>query len=797
MHNPTKLLANESLILFKALSNYAQVNTNGTSNHAIDCISDNSPKSHLPEILFITSYPPRECGIATYSHDLLHAWQQQFNQSFSVKVCALENGEATGAYVYPNEVKYILHTDNLKQYYHLADSINNDENLQIIMVQHEFGLYGGVNGEYLVRFLSSINKPIISTFHTVLPRPNEAQKKIIQNIITLSAKIIVMTQNAATILAATYGAPDNKITIIAHGTHLTAMGNKQEKKAKKHLGNRTVLSTFGLLSSGKCIETALDALPAIVAEFPEVVYLIIGKTHPNVIKREGENYRNLLFEKVIALELQNNVRFINKYLVLSELQEYLQLTDIYLFTSKNPDQAVSGTFAYAMAGGCPVISTPIPHATEMLNEAGVIIDFQNIRQLAAATIQLLSNPALLQQMRLNALHKMRPTAWQNAAIAHCQLVLSVVSKPTPATLKYAFPPISLQHVKRLTTNMGMIQFANISLPDLQSGYTLDDNARALIAVTRHFAMTGEQTDLYLMEAYLNLILHCQQPLGNFYNYVDADGHFFEKNDHENLEDANGRAIWALGELIAQHHALNELFTQRAHNSIQLSLCYIATMKSPRAVAFALKGLYHRNMVQPSEILRKTIVQFADNLVSKYNSVSDAGWQWYEEYLTYGNSVLPEAVLYAYLTTGNPMYLSISKQSFNFLLSIIFQNGHIRVVSNQGWHIKGQPTSQFGEQPIDVAYTILALGLFYDTFHEPHYLLKMEQAFSWFLGKNHLQQIMYNPSSGGCYDGLEEKHINLNQGAESTVSYLLARLMVEKYALAIHQQTTVNNLFANA
>lgn len=465
---------------------------------------------------------------------------------------------------------------------------------------------------------------------------------------------------------------------------------------------------------------------------------------------------------------------------LEELQSYLSQTTIYLFTSKDRYQAVSGTFAYAMASGCPIISTPIPHAKEMLtNGAGLIVDFQDAKQLAETTIQLLSNSMILQEMKLNGLHKISPTAWQNSAIAHIELIEKNVHAKGKV-LYYSLPPISQKHIKRLTTNKGIIQFASVANPDYSSGYTIDDNARALIAVTKHYQLNKDLNDLQLIKIYLQFIIFCQQKDGSFLNYVDINEQFLAKNKDENLEDANGRAIWALGEFLSYENIVeNELF-RKVEAAFDKSIYKIPGFKSPRAIAFAIKGLYLYNHLRKDELIKLLITSLADDLVSKYRGVSDDKWKWFEDYLTYANSVLPEAMLYAYLNDNSILFKTIAIDSFNFLLSVQFQNNQIKVISNQGWHIKGKQSNQFGEQPIDVAYTIMTLSLFYDTLKDKTYLEKMVIAFNWFLGANHLHQIIYNPCTGGCYDGLEEKHINLNQGAESTVSYALSRLTIEKY-----------------
>ncbi len=769
----SKIINSASSMLFKDFVRVA--NAIVADNNLVDEIALADSESLLPEILFITSYPPRECGIATYSYDLIKTINEKFGESFSLTVCALEaNGEQND---YGNEVKHILRTTVPEQYDQLAFELNANKNLKMIFIQHEFGLFGGEYGNFLLPFLSAINKPVITTFHTVLPNPDASRKKVVEAIAELSQSVVAMTKNSAQILEGDYDIRKEKISIIQHGTHLVSSFNNNDKKFNHSLKGRLVLTTFGLLSSGKSIETALDALPAIIKEFPNVIYLIIGKTHPGIVKHEGEKYREFLFEKVGELKLQNHVRFINEYLSIGDLLAYLQRTDIYLFTSKNPHQAVSGTFAYAMSCGCPIVSTPIPHAKEMMDGAGIIFDFQNSKQLATATIKLLADPALMYQMRMKALHKISPTSWQNSAIAHIELCMKHLAEKN-ISLKYSIPEISLTHIKKLTTATGMIQFSDIATPDIETGYTLDDNARALISVTKHFEITGDITDLTLIDTYLNFIILCQQPNGSFLNYVDHHGNFFEKNSNENLEDSNGRAVWALGEFISHHKLFHKDIIKKAETAIKKSLSHISTFHSPRAMAFAIKGLCFYELYKANTELREQIILMADNLVSKYRGVSDKNWQWFEEYLTYANSVLPEALLYAWLSTGNEIFKSIASSSFDFLLNHIFKNGKIKVVSNNGWHLKGMVSNNFGEQPIDVAYTILALSKFYSVFNVESYLQKMNDAFTWFLGNNHLHQIIYNPCTGGCYDGLEEKHINLNQGAESTLSYLIARITNE-------------------
>lgn len=730
----------------------------------------------LPAILFITSYPPRECGIATYSQDLIVALNNKFSTSFSIRICPIES--ETEKHEYPGNVKYILNVDDANWFTSLATSINNDDNIRIVIIQHEFGFFEKKEEEF-VQFLDRLTKPVVIGFHTVLPHPNETLKKNVQRISDCAESLIVMTRTSERILNDDYGIEPAKISVIPHGTHLVLHLDKQFLKRKYNLANKKVLSTFGLLSSGKSIETTLDTLPDVVKTNPDVLFLIIGKTHPSVLKQEGERYRSMLEAKVAELHLERYVRFINYFLPLPDLLEYLQLTDVYLFTSKDPNQAVSGTFSYAISCGCPIISTPIPHAREVLkDDGGIIFEFENSGQLGKAILNLLKDDNLRKNIGSNGLHRMASTAWENAAIAHAILFEKLSNE---ISLSYNKPELNLAHIRKLTTGFGMIQFSKLNHPNLGSGYTLDDNSRALIAVCRHFELTEDENDLQYITVYLSFIKYCQQEAGHFLNYVDEKRQFTAQNDSTNLEDSNGRAIWALGYLLSLKDSIPLDIIEDAGQIMETALLSINRVHSTRAMAFIIKGLYYRNGIDKSTTDVQLVKGFANRLVQMYRHEKNNEWHWFESYLTYANSLLPEAMLCAWLVTGDPVYKEIARASFDFLLSKIFVNNSIKVVSNKGWLYKEEQSASIaigGEQPIDVAYTILALKKFYDVFKEEDYRQKMEIAFNWFLGNNHLQQIIYNPCTGGCYDGLEENYVNLNQGAESTISYLLARLTID-------------------
>ncbi|MDD4114595.1 MAG: glycosyltransferase [Massilibacteroides sp.] len=726
-------------------------------------------------IICVTTYPPRECGIATFSDDLIRAIEMKFGSSFSVQVCALAS--QSEQHTYGDKVKYILNTSQAADFADTAQKINENPGVEIVLIQHEFGLFAEHEKEFL-KFVRLIKKTVIVVFHTVLPAPSPGQKKYLRQLSLYCSALIVMTQTSAEILEKEYGISHSQINVIPHGTHLVSHKDKKKLKEKYKVIGRRVLSTFGLLSPGKSIETTLEALPDIIKENPTVLFLIIGKTHPTIVKTVGEEYRNMLKTRVVELGLTDHVRFVNLFLDLPVLLDYLQLTDVYLFTSADPNQAVSGTFVYALSCGCPIIATPIPHARELLKDnSGLIFDFKNSGQLAKATNKLLKSEKLRSEMRISGLQKTAATAWENVAIAYTQLFNKELDKKE--SLIYSLPTINTDHIKRMSYSFAMIQFSKGNRPDIRSGYTLDDNARALIALCELYVETKDESCEKYVKKYLDFIRFCQQTDGSFQNYVDKDLAFTPQNDEVGLEDSNARAIYALGYFISQRGKFPDVWTEDAVEVFERAINMIINMKSPRSMAFTIKGLFYFLQAFTGSEIIELITVLADRLISCYQQNREDKWRWFEAYLTYDNGILPESLMYAYLITKNNIYKEIAKESFDFLLENIFTTQQIKVVSNQGWLPKTAKGKIYGEQPVDIAGTVIALSTFYSVLGDKEYLEKQRIAFSWFLGNNHLHQIIYNPSTGGCYDGLEEHNVNLNQGAESTVSYLLARLCVNR------------------
>ncbi|MDD4760300.1 MAG: glycosyltransferase [Bacteroidaceae bacterium] len=729
----------------------------------------------MKHILCITTYPPRVCGIATFSYDLIQNINKKFQNDYIVEVCAVES--KIEKHSYDSTVKYVLNTSEQEDFEVISKRINQDANIDLICIQHEFGLFSE-NQESFLKFVQVLTKPIVIVFHTVLSHPKEAEREYLRHIINACQAVIVMTHSSSAILENEYQVQKDKISIISHGTHLVQQIDKKQLKRTYGFSGREILSTFGLLSPGKSIETSLDALPAIIKENPSILFLIIGETHPVIVKTYGETYRESLEAKVKDLNLTNNVKFINKYLDIDTLLEYLQMTDVYLFTSSDPNQAVSGTFVYALSCGCPIVATPIPHAFELLSDhTGIIFNFHDSVQLAKSTNRLLKDKKLRIQMGISGLQKTAFTAWENTAIAYTLLFEKILGSKD--ILTYSLPGINLDHIIAMSKNFGIIQFSKGNKPDLNSGYTLDDNARALIAL----CMVDEKEDNHkcvkYMMLYLNFILFCLQDDGTLKNYVDKYHKFTSQNDDVLLEDSNGRAIWALGYFICHGKSLYQSSITAARKAMHLTFPILSKMQSPRSIAFSIKGLCCYYVKEPSQEVYDIIQMLTNKLTDLYLITADKSWKWFETYLTYENAVLPESLIYAYNVTKNEQYKAIAEESFDFLLGKLFSNGQIKVISNNNWLNKGETNTKYGEQPVDVAATVIALSTFYEVLHKNEYIQKQNEAFSWFLGNNHLHQIIYNPITGGCYDGLEENNINLNQGAESTVCYLMARLSLIK------------------
>ena len=472
------------------------------------------------------------------------------------------------------------------------------------------------------------------------------------------------------------------------------------------------------------------------------------------------------------MKLQKHVKFYNKYVKLEEIIQYLKATDIYLSTSDNPNQITSGTLSYAMGCGRAVVSTPFFHAKDIVsNERGRLVEFKNPESIAKAIAEILSSDKQRVEMEKNAYYYTRHMTWQNVAMSYGK-VFKKVLKDKNIEIK-ELPKINIKHLVKLTDDFGIIQFANQSNPDKNSGYTLDDNARALLTATMYYEKFKEYKQLRLMKVYLDYINYVKGKDGKLYNFVNKDKIIDLSNWSE---DAHGRAIWALGYLSTIEEIPKDL-KNKSENLFLEALSACSVMSSPRAMAFSIAGLYNYNKNKNSQLITKNIRKLADVLVSHYNHNSHEGWQWFEPYLTYSNSKLPEALFYSYQATNDQKYLEIAAESLNFLMSKTFENETFIPIGQKGWYEKDKERSYFDQQPVEAGYTVQTLIEAYKATQNEKYKDYALNAFKWFLGSNMLQQTVYNESTGGCHDGIGEGAVNLNQGAEATLSYLLARLTI--------------------
>ena len=720
---------------------------------------------------FLSSFPPRECGIATFTRDLATAMDKRFNPKLKSRVIAINENE--NFYNYGKKVVMELGRDDIESYINIAKKVNQADNIKIVCLQHEFGLFGGEYGSYIIPFLETVTKPVVVVFHSVLQSPTEMRKRVVRAIASRASAIVVMASVAVDILERDYGIDREKIHLVHHGIPDVPFQSNDKMKKQLNLDGKIILSTFGLISRGKGIEHMIKALPPLVKKYPNLLYLVIGETHPVVRKQEGEKYRNSLSRLVNRLGLKDNVKFYNKYLSLKEIVSYLLASDIYICTNMERSQITSGTLAYAVGCGRAVVSTPSVYAEEILsNNRGILAEFAKPESFTNAIDKLLSDVELRKNIEREAYTFGRSMIWSNVAFNYLNIFNKVVRLREDVTEK--FPKVKLNHLKNMTDNFGIIQFANNAVPDKSSGYTLDDNARALIVSVLHDNLfkSGESSEL--TKVYLNFIKNSQEPDGNFRN------NYFNNNEilDSHSEDSFGRAVWALG------YALNKLKNQELKDKSKFifdnSLGKMKSFGSPRANAKMLIGLYYYYKTYPSEEVLEKIREIANYLVGLYLQESSENWQWFEQNLTYSNAKLPEALFLAYEVTKDQKYLDIAKKTLDFLSNLIFVEGQLSPIGQSGWYKKNGKRAFFDQQPLDASSMVLLYLTAFDVLKEKQYYDKAILAFNWFLGKNHLKQMIYNEVTGGCHDGLGKYSINLNQGAESTVSYFMARLFLEEF-----------------
>ena len=737
----------------------------------------------LLNIAFVGNYSPRICGIATFTTDLCEATAKLLSPRSNVFALAVNDTEQ--GYAYPRRVDFTLQKNQQRDYYEAANFINAS-NADLVCVQHEYGIYGGWDGVYILSLISSLSVPVVVVLHTVLKNPTPNQKKIIQEMAQRANRLVVMSELAITLLQEVYAVPADKIRMLYHGTpDFTSLDNSHYKKRFQVEGNQTLL-TFGLLSPNKGIETVINALPKLVEDFPKLIYIVLGKTHPNVLKEYGEKYRAGLVALVDKLGLQEHVIFDDRFVSLEELYAWLMAADIYITPYLSEAQIVSGTLSYAVGAGNAIISTPYWYAKELLADGrGRLIDFGDSGALAAALRDLLSNKETLKSLRAKTYKYGRQMRWEKVAEKYLGIFRQTAATATKRSLTLKTPvlllrepPFDLTHLKRLTDDTGLIQHAKYIVPDRHTGYCLDDNSRALMLCAWAFFLLQNEGARELTSTYFSFTHFMQNPDGRFRNFIDYQRHFL---DETGSDDATGRALWALGYIIWRPP--RNAYRSLAYECFQKALPHVRGLNL-RGKALAMLGMVsYLRCYQGDESITALLRECADYLVALYKEVSGDDWRWFEDILCYDNGIMPMALFQTYSLLREEKYLQVARGSLEFLEKCIMQNGHLSIIGSRGWFKRGGERARYDQQPIDAAAMVLAYQSAYRVTHEKEYLKKMRQAFGWFLGGNDMGMSLYDHETKGCADGLLPEGVSLNQGGESTVSFLMALLaMIEEYEI---------------
>jgi len=682
-------------------------------------------------------------------------------------------------YDYPKEVKLTIRQEVQVDYLKAAKYINLS-GADICVLQHEFGLFGGQNGVYILPLLHRLEKPLVVTLHTILKTPTYNEKAVLQEIAKMAQKIVVMSHKAVEFLTQIYVVDRGKIALVEHGVPDIKFSSAKSKDEFK-LGSRKVLLTFGFIGRNKGIETVINALPEVVRRHPEVVYIILGKTHPNVFRHSGEEYRIFLMRLVKNLQLENQVNFLNQFIDVQDLFKYLSATDIYITPYLNEAQITSGTLSYAVGVGAAVLSTPYWHAAEMLaNGRGRLFDFGNSGQLASTINDLLDHPAELNRLKKTALEYGKDFTWPKTGEKYVALFESVLEEGyMPVEKKenvldfLILPPFSLIHINRLTDDTGIIQHAKYGIPNLKEGYCLDDNARALLMVLMAFRQMKDDRALELSPIYLSYIHYMQNPDGTFRNFMSFNRNFL---DEVGSEDSFGRTIWALGYLLG--NAPNDAYFQAGSGVFFKAAPNFEKLISIRGIANAMIGTCYYLKTNPADdSMTERLRNLANVLIKHYKENQTADWNWFESLLAYDNGILPLALLHSAEILNDTQITETAVESMNFLTEHTLKDNYLSVIGNEKWYKKEGERSVFAQQPIDAMAMVLMYHQAYFVTKDKDYLNKLYTSFLWFLGENDLRMSLYDFETKGCCDGFESYGVNRNQGAESSLAYLISHLTV--------------------
>ncbi len=732
------------------------------------------------KICLISSYPSRQCGIATFSYNLLSSILTGNYNNKKINSCVVALNDCDNEYAYPDEVEFSIQQNVQEDYIKAAEYINY--NADVCLLQHEYGIYGGHHGTYVLSLLNKLKIPLIATLHTVLKEPSFLQKIILQQIARKASKVVVMSRLAIKFLKTIYGIHEEKIVLIEHGVPELA-GTTPVQKELLPFSDKRILFTFGLLSKNKGIETVIRALPEVVKKHPDIMYVVLGKTHPAVLRNSGEEYRNYLKQLATELQVDKHVYFIDKFVNDEELFAYLKSIDIYITPYQNETQITSGTLSYAIGAGALVVSTPYWHAQELLaNDRGRLFPFKDSEALSSVLNELLDDPVQMEYIRKKAYQYGQHLKWPLIGSRYIDIAAEAIQtyqKPIrEAELLINdnnVPSFTLAHLKRLTDSTGVIQHAKYGIPNWKEGYCLDDNARALVTALMAYQQLNNKEALELMPAYLSFIHYMQRDDGRFRNFLHYNRTYL---DEVGSEDSFGRTIWALGYLI--RYAPNNSYKEFALELFFHSFPQFTQVKSLRGTADTMVGICHYLKACPTdEGVLQILIQLTKKLTEAYDLHHSNNWHWFENKLIYDNGVLPLALLHSYEITGNTTVKNIALKAIDFLESKTLQKGYFVPVGNNGWHPKNGEMALFDQQAIEVmAMIFMCQEAFYVT-KDPKNIKHLNICFSWFLGNNELHVPLYDHETNGCCDGLECNGINRNQGAESTLAYLTSHLVFLK------------------
>lgn len=732
-------------------------------------------------IAMLGNYLPRRCGIATFTTHLSEAISAEFA---ALDCFVLAMNDPGSDYAYPERVHFELGETDIASYRRAADFLNVNA-VDVVSIQHEYGIFGGKAGAHVLAFLRELRMPVVTTLHTILSEPNGYQRDVMSELTELSERVVVMSALGAELMRNVHRVPESKIDLIPHGIPPTPVTHGS--KFQLGVEGRSVILTFGLLSPDKGIEFVIDAMPSIVQRFPNACYIVLGETHPHVKAKHGEAYRQSLENRAHRLNVDANIIFHDRFVSQGELAEFLAAADIYVTPYLKAEQITSGTLAYAVGAGRAVISTPYSHAREMLaEERGVLVPWRDPEAIANAVIDLLGNDEKRTTFGNRAAVYGRDMVWpavarryyesfERARTAHTERRRSVFRAKTLAERPAELPETNLQHVRLMTDSTGMLQHARFNIPRYEDGYCLDDNARALLlmALVEEAGTEAPATVRDLAARYLAFVGHAfNEADGRFRNFMS-----FSRNWNESCgsEDSHGRGVWALGTVVGR--SCDPGRQSLAGVLFQHALHAIVDFTSPRAWAFGLLGIseYLRAFEGDSSVqsLRSLLAQ---RLLDLFQRTSTAEWQWFEETATYENPRLSQALLVSGVAMNSAELTSVGLRSLEWLIATHgLKDGDFAPVGSDGFYSRGGVKAPFDQQPLD-AWAMVSVCLeAWRAVGEQRWLQYASRAFGWFLGQNHLQRPLYDAVTGGCRDGLHSDRPNENQGAESTLSFQLALL----------------------